>query len=450
MDREAIYLEQDEDITTAIEKMSEAKGEKVSLVVPKRLSLMQSAVNLKLLERSAERANKDIALITSDKTIESIAAKVGIKIASNLKTEPEVPELVTPEEDIPPATIQQGEDAELPEPELDEKTESKPGKNKTKLAGMSAAANKKIRIPDFDRFKKRLLIGGGVIILLALLGWVMTYLLPGANVKIYARTSKMPVEFDFTASASAEGVDLDKKILPVESKEVTKTLTDSFTPSGEKKIGEKATGEVTVSNCSESENFTVPAGTTFTASSGEKFVSTSSTEVPGAIFSAGSCSDPGKATAPVAAAELGDKYNLAPTTYSVQGYPGLDASGGQMSGGSEKTVKVVTESDITKTKTELLNQDKTKTKQELTSQFGEEYLILEESFNQEVAESSSEPPAGEEAEQARVIIKVSYYIFGVKKDDILALLKSVEQNQLQEKSDQLAVMDEAWKMQTIP
>jgi hypothetical protein len=51
MNQEALYLEADEDITSAIDKLHKTVGDTVQIVVPKRSTLLQSIINLKLLKK---------------------------------------------------------------------------------------------------------------------------------------------------------------------------------------------------------------------------------------------------------------------------------------------------------------------------------------------------------------------------------------------------------------
>ena len=65
---ELIYLEPDEEITSVIDKLKNLAGQRVGLVVPRDATLLQSVVNLRLLDREAKNLGKVISIVTADKT----------------------------------------------------------------------------------------------------------------------------------------------------------------------------------------------------------------------------------------------------------------------------------------------------------------------------------------------------------------------------------------------
>ena len=64
--KDTIYIDIDEEITGIIDKVRASDGKIVALVLPKRASVLQSIVNMKLLKRSADEAKKHLVLITSE------------------------------------------------------------------------------------------------------------------------------------------------------------------------------------------------------------------------------------------------------------------------------------------------------------------------------------------------------------------------------------------------
>ena len=72
--RELIYIDTDDDITSLVEKIKEASGAVVALVPPKRIGVLQSVVNLRLLQRAAKTAKKHLAIVTTDPALVNLAA----------------------------------------------------------------------------------------------------------------------------------------------------------------------------------------------------------------------------------------------------------------------------------------------------------------------------------------------------------------------------------------
>src|SRR4030042_6994139 len=85
MMEEILYLEPDEEITSVIDKMKQAKSKRLALVVPREATLLQSVVNLKLLLREAANSDKEIALVTADKIGRNLAAQVGLVVYDSIK-----------------------------------------------------------------------------------------------------------------------------------------------------------------------------------------------------------------------------------------------------------------------------------------------------------------------------------------------------------------------------
>ena len=104
MKKDIIYIDVEDDITAIIEKVKAADSKIVALVPPKRIGVLQSAVNLKLLQKSASLAGKQIVLISSDHSLVNLAAMVRLPLARNLQSKPEIPILqesqVSEEDDI--------------------------------------------------------------------------------------------------------------------------------------------------------------------------------------------------------------------------------------------------------------------------------------------------------------------------------------------------------------
>ena len=91
--KDVIYVDIEDDITSVIEKVKTAKTPIVALVPPKRIGVLQSVVNLKLLKRAAATAKKRVVLITNDQALIGLAAGVAMPVAKNLQSRPELPSM---------------------------------------------------------------------------------------------------------------------------------------------------------------------------------------------------------------------------------------------------------------------------------------------------------------------------------------------------------------------
>ena len=93
MNKDVIYIDVDDDVTAIIGKIKKAKEKIVALVPPKRTGALQSAVNLRLLERMAKNDKKKLVLITNNQALVALAASAKIPVAKNLQSKPELAEV---------------------------------------------------------------------------------------------------------------------------------------------------------------------------------------------------------------------------------------------------------------------------------------------------------------------------------------------------------------------
>ncbi len=84
MDSAKIFIDTDNEITFIIEKILNAKSERVCLVVPDRASIFTSISTLKLLKRVIDKSNKLLILVTLDDNGVKLAQKVGFVVVKRL------------------------------------------------------------------------------------------------------------------------------------------------------------------------------------------------------------------------------------------------------------------------------------------------------------------------------------------------------------------------------
>jgi hypothetical protein len=441
--KDVIYVDIEDDITSVIDKVKNAKAGIVALVPPKRIGVLQSVVNLKLLQRAATGAKKRLVLITSDQALVGLAASLAVPVAKNLQSRPEIPKSAA----TTAATEEVINGEELPVGEL-AKTSDQP----MELTGFPAPADKPAAaaiatpfaakaaaraprkgttVPDFDKFRKKLfLIGGAGALLLVFLVWAI-FFAGKATVAITANTNIVNISKNLVLRPDAK-LDAAQGIAPAVVKEVKKTSSQDFTPTGKKDVGEKATGTVKYSNDSLS-SVTVPAGTSLQSSSGLVFNTVADVTVPGAgLGSCGgkACIVNGSASGDVIAAEPGSKYNGA--TGSVSGAPdGLAASfSSATGGGTDKTVTVVAQSDVDKAYEKLEAQDSNKVKAELKKQFDKNIVVIDESFAIEPGDPASAPAVGQEATTAKLSAVTTYRLVGIARSDLRAILDAYTKSQI--------------------
>ena len=93
MKKDVIYIDVEDDITTIVGKIKSSKEKIVALVPPARYGVFQSAVNMRLLKRTADTAKKHLVIISNSSALAALAASANIPVAKNLQTKPEIAEI---------------------------------------------------------------------------------------------------------------------------------------------------------------------------------------------------------------------------------------------------------------------------------------------------------------------------------------------------------------------
>lgn len=429
--KDVIYVDIEDDITAIIAKVKDSSAPIVALVPPKRIGVLQSMVNLKLLQRTAHTAKKRLVMITSDPALTALAAGVSMPIAKNLQSRPEVPEITAIQTDD--GDVINGEELPLAMhtgATLSSKTtEDSPASSSDTPAALSAASkapNKttaKSRVPNFDKFRNKMaLIIGGVTLLVVLLVWAF-FFAPRATVTITARTTSYDVDKSLVAVAGAS-LDAGKGTLPVIIKEIKKTASSDFTATGKKDVGETASGTVKFSTSNiDSLGTVIPAGTELTSASGLVFTTDSSVTITLQNYRG--------ATTAVTAAERGSKYNGA--SGAVSGAPsGISAAFADAStGGTDKTVTVVSEQDAASARDKLAGSDAASIKSDLKKQFNSDIVVVDESFQTRAGDPIVSPAVGEEASAGKVTLETTYTMMGLQRSDLKSIVDADIKRQIQ-------------------
>lgn len=424
MNKDVIYIEPEDDITDIITKIESSKEKIVALVPPKKAGVFRSVVNIKLISKVGATAEKTIVLVTTDPSIIKLAAATKIPVTKNLQTPPAVPtadieiEETTEEELVeePEEEVETAEEAEEETEEEEEKPEAKDKKEKADKKEKSAkkTADKAINpVIDWIKEHKKLSIFGGVGILLLILLLVWAFAIaPAATVTVGIKTdtNNFSENISFTTNMSEE--DASKGKFYLEEKKIESVAEVTFEATGQKNVGDKASGDVVVYAYFK-QNGTIPvnSGTTFSIN-GLSFVSQNSISLSWDGKTVSDCENIGEASVitsgcliygrvNVVAAEPGTKYNIAAsqTGWSAVANVAGAYSDKAMNGGTDNIITVVEQADIEKAKSELASSNEGENKEKLLENIGENLLVIDSSFTQDTATAVSTPAAGEEVKE---------------------------------------------------
>jgi len=435
--KETLYIEADEEITTIIDKVVSSKHKVVATVLPKHAAVFQSAVNMKLVKKAADDANKNLVLITSDPSVKLIAGVSGVHIAKSLTSKPEIPK--KPKAQKNETTISADEKI-VDEPELSPEDARSTDKEETieldntetdgKSAKKTVGKKLKFKIPDFSSFRLKMGLVISAIILLVV-GWFFGFVvLPEATITINTDTNKSDVSTDFIVKDGLEQADFENGVLPAIKVEVDKEDSVTVPATGEKDVGEKASGIMTLTNCIQSfSGVDVPAGSAFSVGS-YTFVTTEAIELSPAVYVGDECRS---ADAPelspgvikdttVVATQPGTGYNLDARAYTSS-ISGVSAYGSDMSGGTTQLVKVVSEEDIKNATDQLTGSSTADAVDELKGTLNDQQLQpLVETLNESDAKVVRSAPADTEVSELTVTRSVKYSMSGVSSDYLSQLL----------------------------
>ena len=396
--KEIIYLEPDEEITSIIDKLKSFKDIKsVFLVAPKNATITQSVVNLKILKKEAESLDLDIAFVTSDSIGKNLASQVGLPVYESIdaqkplvnapKEEPDLNETIeidmTERESVkPPPGVQ----VNYYDPNL--KEEVKPDANAAKpepvthsiAAPMTAAKYNEPKFSKPAKPKKWILKLAIALVILGVGLFAFFNLYPKATVALEVKSEAIEENIEMTVDSSVKTADSKNNIIPGEVLTNDRELSKDFTATGQKDVGEKASGTVTLSNGAGTVA-NVSAGSQVESKSGLIFITSADANVPAATASVDSegnvVKNPGKTDVSVGAKESGDSYNIGPTTFSIINSPNLSgANSANFSGGSSKKVTIISQDDLDRAQTDLKKELSLMIKDELISQAQNKKLTL--------------------------------------------------------------------------
>lgn len=451
MNKDVIYIDVEDDITAIIGKVKTSSEKVVALVPPKRVGVLQSAVNLRLLERIAKQNHKRLVLITNNHALTGLAAAAKLPVAKNLQSKPEIAEISALKVDDENDVI---DGAALPVGEL-ARTADEPAQvgDEISLAGMnldgkepatskkavaptngeaprSPKAKKGYKVPNFNQFRKRfVLIIAGVILLIGFLIWAF-FFAARATVEITANTSSLPLSQSVSLSADDSAESKEGVLQAVLKTEKVKESVE-FAATGEENRGEKATGEVRFSSDSISVlsgGMTISAGTKLQSDSGATYT-TDSTVSLSVLDNSGSTG--------ITAVKPGESYNAA--SGSVSGAPrGISAQiTDSTSGGTDKIVKVVTESDVQKAAVKLAEKENPEIRSKLEESFGKGVRVIDSSYQASKTEPVASPAVGEAASgNASLSSTYTYSMYGVSESEMSGFLDKISKEQIKDTKDQ--------------
>lgn len=483
--KDTIYVDIDDEITGIIDKVRGSGGKVVALVLPKRAAVFQSIVNMKLLKRATDDSQKHLVLITAEAGLLPLAGAAGVHVAKTLSSKPEIPAVPKGLDDDEEESV--AESGEAPEEitadtagdepvgklagaaaagavaadgvetlqlDDDDVPEEAADAAKKAVAPSTAAATakkakdkskggKKFSIPNFGKFRTKLIIAGVALLVLILFIIFGLIVLPKATISVKTDATNVPVTLNLNLSTTATSVqtDSDTPTIPAKLASDQKSYTQQVPTTGQKNNGSKASGNVTITNCSD--DTTLPAGTGF-SSGGNTYISQQSVTIPASNFNSHQqCKNDGKASVNVQAQSGGSSSNLpSGATFTISGgSSNLTAQGDTISGGTDNIVQVVNQNDINNAKSKISASNDATEKQHLQNTLkGQGQYAITQTFNAGTPAITQSAQVGAVANSVTVTEVVNYTMFGAKQKDLSKLVDTNIKGQID--TSKQSILDE--------
>ena len=429
MAKEVVYVDIEDDISGIINKVEAAEDKVVALVLPKHTSVFLSTINMKLLKKAADTEKKSIVLITSDTSIVPLASAAGLHTAKSLNAKPVLAKTAKPKlesNDVTTDDLDDVQDVPLVQPrQLDDDALEIDNTQKLTKTLLLGKKNRKLKVPNFTSFRLRVFLAVFGILLLVV-GWIFAFIImPKATITLKTDISTVNSDTSFTANTALKDFDPKVAVLPATAAEVKKTDTDKTAATGKKDKGTKASGTMTLKNCTPVDDpIALPAGTTvFTQ--GYNFTTDEAVDLPASTFSGGGTCTTSTRTVGVTAEKAGGSYNLVASTYTVANFPKISANGSAMGGGTSNMVTVVSAEDIESAKQKVAGKSKTAAIAELTTQLESKNLLaLGDTLTEAAPVVTVNAAVDAEVLEVSATSVTSYTMLGVNQDNIKALIEA--------------------------
>ena len=384
-----IFLDKGDSLQVAVEKVAEAKTERIILNIPRDSVLGSSVHNFQILKRESETAGRDLSVESVDERILELAALAKVPARNPIFKSKErtitdiVPKSRARTDAAPTRRIDEGEERPVTEEEeeplpppkarkLFRKKErpappvfrEEPLVEEEPILEMNEEPEEE---PERPKRKRRhrakfALVFAGFLVLMGGAYAIATYILPQVTINVTLK--RTPFDFNDAVLVSASTTEPHSTgtniALPGQLLIAKNSLVMNFPATGTSTVSSKASGVLTVYNAYSSEAQVLIATTRFVSPDGHLFRSTERVVVPGAKVSGGKLV-PSTASVKVVAAAPGAAYNVpASNGWTIPGFEGTprytkfyaDASQA-MTGGAEGTVVVATAGDIAAAKSKI-------------------------------------------------------------------------------------------------
>ncbi|MBU1132670.1 hypothetical protein KKG08_00135 [Patescibacteria group bacterium] len=368
-----IELEIHDNVITTLSKIRDINDSGIDIVIPQGSVLFENILNLKLIEKYAEEREISIQMSTESDVGNNLLSMLNGKGGAETFTT----SLPTEEENLAAQIDALETGVVMPS--------TKKGFRIPKMS-----------LPKFNIRKSRTFVV--LLPLLIVLGYVFAGLrLPKANIKISVHSQPLTRSITIKVKANTE-TDSEQKILKGQTLSVSMDGFKEIDTTGEKLVGEKAQGEITVYNKTDTE-IELDEGDELSykgKSTDLVYYLKDSVIVPARApedsLDPASALIPGEATVEIIASDIGESYNIdGDSNLEFEKYKKSEMEGKSkedIDGGMSEIVKIVSEEDKTTLSDQLISETTSSAEADIKKQASSKQSVIDGSTQSSVTNES--------------------------------------------------------------
>ena len=306
-----LYLDVNDEITSAAARIRSAEGEHVALVLPYGSRLATSRINFRLLAREAEARGKRIEIVSADSSARALASAAGLTVHPSVASFEAARSGVGSEGGAggagagapgggnhTEANARDGTGATNRGATIGSGAISAPGAAKAPVGGLSIEDDTRTRVLERPRTRPErvpivgpprppmrtgLAIGLGLalVVLIAAGGFLALELLPSASIVLAPRSEPVgPVTLSVDARLDATSPDPAALVIPAKRVPFDLQAVETVEATGVKVTETKATGNVTFSNFDTGSSNRIAAGSVVRTETGLRYETLADVSLP--------------------------------------------------------------------------------------------------------------------------------------------------------------------------
>ncbi|TRZ77273.1 hypothetical protein D4R87_03085 [bacterium] len=388
-----IYISQDDEITSVLDKVLQSNASKVFLVVPVGSLILKSIINLRILKEESECGEMNLIIVTTDLIGLAFAKKVKLNYSETLFG-------ISPSEE-------ESEIISLQRPKI-------------------SISLSKIHVIDIVKNK---FVYWSCALFIAILLIFSTSFLPSATVFVLATPNTITEHIDFKVDVNLDGYLFAENKISGRIMKIEENFSKVISSTGEKNIEEYAIGQITLFNEWDSNNQTIIAGTQIQHESGKGFKIESTVIIPG-FARAGGDDISGKITASIIATEPGPQFNVSAGKFHITALSRTDkyekiygVSDEAMKGGRVGKEIFIAKDDIEVANAFVKDQMGSMYENESDFKKGSDEIILENSISNSISQIELNAKQGDQQKEFSIKAVISKECILVNKSIIEDFVK---------------------------